>query len=217
MDDQYIASTAELLSLAREGNLESKRALIDRYYPRVQRIVRARMGAGVRRSLESGDLTQIVLLEILRDLDGFDFRSEGELMNWMSIEVERRLRDQVRRSQAKKRDLRREVSADAQDAADEGEAQVRQFAHEGPGPRTMTQASEEQALVDSCVHELPVPERTLIILRDYEGHSWAEVARLTEKPSADAARMAHGHAMRLLAMKLKARGVRPDVTTALGS
>jgi DNA-directed RNA polymerase specialized sigma24 family protein len=55
---------------------------------------------------------------------------------------------------------------------------------------------------------LPEQDRELIVLRDYVGMTWDEVARRLGRPSADAARMAHGKVLVELGARL--RGGRAD-------
>lgn len=191
-------STATLFGDAREGNLEARRALVARYYDRVVRIARARSGPQVRSLVETGDLTHNVFLSILSDIGQIEIRSESELLRWLVLEVERRTKDLLRHATAQRRDVRRNDPIDR-------DAELRQVT--GAGPLTRASDTEEQSLLDDCVHTLSEGDRELIVLRDYEGHAWDEVARLTGRASPDAARVAHKDAMRRLARALKARGV----------
>ena len=64
-----------------------------------------------------------------------------------------------------------------------------------------------KALLEQCVAELSEEYKELIILREYAGASWDEIARETGRPSPDAARMMHGKAMLELSKLLKERGL----------
>jgi DNA-directed RNA polymerase specialized sigma24 family protein len=65
-------------------------------------------------------------------------------------------------------------------------------------------------LLETCVAELSEELRELIILREYAGASWEEIAKETGRPSPDAARMMHGKAMLELSKLLKERGYQQE-------
>ena len=76
-----------------------------------------------------------------------------------------------------------------------------------PGLSPVIAGTEEEELLEACVADLSDEYRELIILREYAGASWEEIARETGRPSADAARMMHGKAMLELSKLLKERGI----------
>ncbi len=57
--------------------------------------------------------------------------------------------------------------------------------------------------------ELPEPQRRVILLRDFDGLPWGEVARVLGKNTDSAARELHRRALLQLAQRLAARGRGP--------
>jgi RNA polymerase sigma-70 factor (ECF subfamily) len=101
--------TQELVVQAKEGDNSAQDRLCRAYGERVRRIVRLRMGSKLRSKLESMDLVQDVLMCALRDLGGFTYRNEGDFLRWLSAIAENRLRDNLDKLHADKRDIRKEV------------------------------------------------------------------------------------------------------------
>jgi RNA polymerase sigma-70 factor (ECF subfamily) len=104
--------TQELVVQAKEGDNSAQDRLCRAYGERVRRIVRLRMGSKLRSKLESMDLVQDVLMCALRDLGGFTYRNEGDFLRWLSAIAENRLRDNLNKLHADKRDIRKEVPLD---------------------------------------------------------------------------------------------------------
>ena len=64
-------ATIALVAAYQEGSSGALESLLERYYPRVRRIVRARMGKLLLRSVEVEDIVQQVFMRVVRDLDRF--------------------------------------------------------------------------------------------------------------------------------------------------
>ena len=73
-------------------------------------------------------------------------------------------------------------------------------------PPELVAGGEQTALVEECLEQLSDEYRELIILRDYIGSSWDEIARETGRPSPDAARMKHATAVLELAKLVRKVG-----------
>jgi RNA polymerase sigma-70 factor (subfamily 1) len=104
--------TQELVVLAQGGDNSALDQLCRVYGERVHRIVRFRMGRELRGKLESMDLVQDAFVEAVRDLGNFEYRDEGDFLRWMSKIAENRIRDNLKRLHADKRDICREVPID---------------------------------------------------------------------------------------------------------
>ncbi len=104
--------TQELVVLAKDGDNSAQDRLCRAYGERVRRIVRLRMGSELRSKLESMDLVQDVLMCALRDLGDFTYTNEGDFLRWLSRIAENRLRDNLDKLHAGKRDIRKEVPLD---------------------------------------------------------------------------------------------------------
>ena len=166
-----------------EPDHEALKRLRELYGDRVWKLVRLRLGARLRKMVDSGDILEEAFRAAVRSLDSFEMREEASLINWLSRLVERQIIAAPDYHGEKKRD------------------ELRQ-----PLPLEATASEEEQRIVEACLQELAEEYRELILLRNYAGASWETVAEETGLPSPAAARMAHARAMLELSKLVRARG-----------
>jgi len=197
----------DLMRAAQQGDGDALNRLLQRYYDRVRRVVRARLGQHLRRRVDSGDILQEVFVTAVRTYDRFEVCDEASLIGWLATITERQIHDASDRQQAAKRDAGREVELDA---TKQGEGRAMQLADATPAPFEHLAQLEDAALVDRCLAELPALYRELILHRDYMGASWEQVAKATHRPSPAAARMMHGQALIELSKLVKQRSPEPD-------
>lgn len=195
--------TLQLVRRAQAGDADALEPLFQRYYERVRRIVRARLGAQLRSRLDSGDIVQEVFVSALRGFDRFDMRDEAALIHWLSVLAENRIRDAADHFGAEKRGDGRVVPL-AQ-SGDSGSVAI-DPATSGPGPAEHAARGEQLARLEAALDALPEDLREIVLLRDYAGMEWKDVAERVGRPSPDAARMAHGKALLRLAELLGGDG-----------
>ena len=206
MSDE-VTHSLDLVLKAQEGDAQALNRLFERYYERVRRIVRLRLGAKLRESVESGDILQETFIAAVRSFENFEMREEASLINWLSRLAERQIIAAADYYGAKKRDQRRNVSLSGA-IVDTGSVRVPlSFPDQTTRPLDWLAATEEQKIVEGCLDQLPEEYRELILLRNYAGASWEAVAEETGRPSAAAARMIHARAMIELGRLLRAAGV----------
>lgn len=147
-------------------------------------IVRFRMGAELRGKLESMDLVQDAFVAAMKDLDNFEYRDEGDFLRWMSKIAENRIRDNLKRLHADKRDIRREVPINHR-VPTTGDNRPRM-----PEPiRTTTPSvimsiSEELDKLENAMNLLKPEDREVIVLTQIEGLSLKKIGdRLSKSPS----------------------------------
>ena len=109
MADTFNYQTQRLISLAKGGDESALGRLFKVYGERVRRIVRLRMGRELRSRMESMDLVQDSFISALRGLEHFTYRNEGDFLRWMATIAENRIRDNVEKLHANKRDIRKEI------------------------------------------------------------------------------------------------------------
>jgi RNA polymerase sigma-70 factor (ECF subfamily) len=100
----------ELIRRVRSGDEAAAATLLQRYEPEVKRLVRVRLtDPDVRRTVDSMDVCQSVLANFfVRAAAGqFDLDEPGQLLNLLLRMAENKVRDQFRRQQADRRDVRR--------------------------------------------------------------------------------------------------------------
>lgn len=192
-------ATQVLIGQIQQGDRAALDELCRRYQQRVLAAVRVRLGAELRRKIESWDLVQEVMIEAFRKLDGFDFRSEGKFLNYLNRIVENRIRDEADRQHAQRRDARREVSLDApRSPADERPLDV-------PGsssgtPSQLVILGEDLGRLERALDRLAARSadyRELIVAVQYEGQTFVELAA-ERGTTPDAIRMRFNRAMAAL-------------------
>jgi len=209
--DHELTHTWDLVRSAQGGDAAALDRLFGRYYERVRRAVRARIGPQLRARLETADILQPAFAKAFENFDRFEMRHEGSLMHWLAEYARHQLLDAVDRENAAKR-----RAPGAPVAIDALGSDVRhEPADAGPSPSTVADGAEQAAAVESCLDELPEHYRTVIVLRDYDGLEWYEVAEKLGKNTDSAARQLHRRALLELAQRLSQRGIGPG--SAAGS
>ncbi|MBK8978887.1 MAG: sigma-70 family RNA polymerase sigma factor [Planctomycetes bacterium] len=191
--------TLDLIRAAQGGDDRALDDLCGRYQQRVLEIVRIRMGPRLRREMDSMDLVQETFADAVRGFDRFELQDEASLIRWLRSVVENRIRDAARHHDRDKRARAREVAADAGDSPD---GTTPQLADQRTRPLDGLARGERRADLERALDRLGDADRELILLRDYEGHAWAQVAELCGRASPDAARVAHREALGRLAVEL---------------
>lgn len=200
-----LSESLVLLRQAQEGDREALNRLFERYYDRIYRIVRIRMGAKLRTVLDSYDIVQETCAVAVRKLGEFQPRDHASLIQWLARIAEHQIHDARDKIDAVKRDKSREVPLDAANA-NMGESHPGlQLSGGGPGPSTIVANSELKEIYDACVEELPHEYRELILLREYAGASWEDITEKVQRPNVHAAQEAYRRAQVRLAGLLRKR------------
>jgi RNA polymerase sigma-70 factor, ECF subfamily len=203
-----VTRSLDLVRKAQHGDREALNRLFARYYERVRRIVRLRLGRRLRENVDSGDILQETFAAAVRAFEGFEVRDEASLIHWLSRLAERQIIAQADYFSARKRDQRRNVALEG--TAGDGSSDSFRIEHADDSTRPLDRLAdaEESVLVESCIAELSEDYRELILLRNYAGASWEAVAEETGRPSAAAARMMHARAMVELGKLVRQAGIR---------
>jgi RNA polymerase sigma factor (sigma-70 family) len=181
-----LESTVDLLARARGGDERALDAVFARTIPALRRWAHGRLPGWARGMLDTDDLVQETVIGTLKQIDVFEYRVDSALQAYLRQAVMNRIRNEVRR------------------------------ASRHPGPEVLDSGAKApelsplEALIDretiqaydKALAQLEVSEREAIISRLELGMSYQELAHATNRPSADAARMAVGRAMLKLAKLL---------------
>lgn len=158
------ATDEDLLREARAGSGEALEALLERHEARLYRFARRLC----RRREDAEDVLQESMLAAARSLPRF--RGASSLGTWLYA---------IARSFCVKK-RRRSVFAPAEVSLDtEAAAAARGVADPARGPDEQLEASRVEAALDRAIAGLDRPYREVLLLRDVEGLSSAEVARVT--------------------------------------
>lgn len=176
----------ELLDRMRAGDAIAVHLFYERVEPFLRAIARRSLNAGLRRQVDSMDVAESAFRRVLEGSMRARFESEGRVLGWMATIVRNRVRT-----------LSRKVDGPG------GGSYLPLLdgalpEHGGVDPVASASAAEEVHDFQVAMERLPPSEREVIALRDFEELPYEEVARLMEKPSADAARKLHGRALKRL-------------------
>lgn len=179
-------SSHVLVSRAQSGDAEALDRLCARYLPRLERWAHGRLPRWARGALDTQDIVQDTLTQVVRRLDRFQPRHDGAFQAYLRQALLNRIRDEIRRAQ-------RHPAADPLDTA---------------APATMPSPLEEaigaEALerYEGALQRLRPADRDAIILRVELGLSHAEIAQAIGKPSVAAAHMTVNRALVRLAQEM---------------
>ena len=160
---------------------------MDRYLPRISRWASGRLPSWARDVSDTDDLVQDTLIRSVANLSHFDARGEGALQAYLRGAVMNRIRDEIRRRQ-------RIPAPDPLDST---------IPSQGRSPLESAIGSETLEKYDRALDRLDAETREAVIARIEMGCSYAEVAELMGKPSADAARMTVSRALVRLAEEMR--------------
>lgn len=177
--------TGELIARARSGDPAATDALFAHYSERIRRIVRVRLGPALRSWTESGDVVQETCLAALRDLPRAEVGNEFELLDWLAGIATNRVRELSDYLRAQKREVARQRPLDADHPL---------AAASRSSPSEHAFRAEVRAILDDALAELPADYREVVLLRDYLGASWPEIARDLSTPTVHAAQQLHQRA-----------------------
>jgi RNA polymerase sigma factor (sigma-70 family) len=180
-------STSALIQRVREGDRDALERLIQRHMAPLRRYVRGRLPAWARDLADTDDLVQDTLMRTFSRLDSFQVRGAGALQAYLRQAVMNRLRDEVRR----KGRVPELVDVNGMELAGQG----------SPLEERIGQETAERYV--AALARLTPEERELIVGRVEMEYSYATLADLFDKPTADAARKAARRALLRLAEAMK--------------
>lgn len=167
--------TQELVVLAQGGDSSAQDRLFRVYGERIRRIVRLRMGTELRSKLESVDLVQDALICALRDLGGFTYRNEGDFLRWLTKIAENRLRDNVDKLHADKRNIHREIRLNHRGRATGGASVGTAGPIEATTPSVIMSRKEDLDKLEKAMDTLRPEYREVIMLAKIEQLSYSQI------------------------------------------
>ena len=142
-----VKSDAELIKASIAGDVKASSALVDKYRQRIYRFIYKR----VHNSAIAEELTQDVFLDAFLKLSSF--RGDSQLYTWLCTNALRKVYRQPRRS------LKTEVEATL---------------HTTPEDLLMTKQTFDE--VSKTLDALPAPQRSALLLREYEDLEYSEIS-----------------------------------------
>jgi RNA polymerase sigma-70 factor (ECF subfamily) len=201
MDDAFAPLDVSARARARHGDTESSMVLLRRakagdtgaldnlcarYLPRLMRWAHGRLPAYARGALDTHDLVQETLTQVVQRLHAFEPRHDGAFQAYLRQALLNRVRDEIRRAQ------RRGVA----DPLDSGKT--------SPDPSPLEEAIGQEALerYEAALARLRPDDREAIVVRIEMGLPYADVAEALGKPTIAAAHMAVSRALVRLAREM---------------
>jgi RNA polymerase sigma-70 factor (subfamily 1) len=177
----------ELVARHQGGDGQALNELLDRYLPRLRRIVQARMSPELARQVEADDIVQDSMQIAARKVDGLELRGHGAILRWLATIAEHKIRDKVDYFRAQKRDVARQVALEPGSSPGDSSGTGPLVPAPGSTPSSIASQHEFEELVDAHVAQLqPEAYRDVILLRSYEEASWEEIRERLERPSVEA-------------------------------
>jgi len=178
-------TSVELLARARAGDELALNDLCTRYLPRLQKWAHGRLPQWARGALDTHDIVQDTLAQVVQRLGSFEPRHDGAFQAFLRTSLQNRICDQIRWAK------RRPTDALASDRPDEG-----------PSPIEEAIGTEAHERYEAALQRLKPSDREAIIARIELGYAYPEVARALGKPSVAAAHVAVSRALVKLAKEM---------------
>ena len=183
MADSFNYKTQRLISLAKNGDKSALDRLFKVYSERVLRIVRLRMGRELRSKMESMDLVQDAFISALRGLEDFTYANEGDFLRWMSRIAENRIRDNLEKLHADKRDIRKEIPLNNNRQAEQDSFVGVKGPVDSTTPSVIMSRREDFNKLEKAMDKLKPEYKKVILLAKMEGMSHKEIAERLNKNS----------------------------------
>jgi RNA polymerase sigma-70 factor (ECF subfamily) len=200
-DGAAAADTVQLLMRWANGDQQALADLVATDAAWIEAHVRGRLGPHLRQRVDTQDIVQNTLLNVLRTGPRFVCSDRTHMRALLARMVENTIRAEAHHQQAGKRDRRREVREDP--AASASVLVLDRHAATITDPGSAAAHAETRDWLRLALELLDPDDRNVILWREYEGLAFADVAArlaMTE----DAARMRFSRALPKLARKLKA-------------
>jgi len=178
--------SVELIRRVREGDQQALDCLFTRYVPILRRWATGRLPLWARALVDTDDLIQETLIKTFRNLGDFAPRHDGAFGAYLRHSINNRIRDEIRK--VNRGPQRVELRDDQR----------------GGGASPLEEAIGVEALerYEAALLKLNEDDRALVLTRVEMGLSYKDVATATNRPNADAARMAVTRALLKLATEM---------------
>jgi RNA polymerase sigma-70 factor (ECF subfamily) len=170
--------------------------VFDRYGERLHALVRLRLGARLRRHLESRDIVQNTMMKAFQAIDRFEGSATTSLMAWLAHIAENEIRDQADFYERQKRGPDLETPLDNKIGALRAEV---------TSAVSRLYVREQMERIERAFESLEPAHREVILLRSFEELSFGEIGERLQR-SAEASRKLYTRAMASLALLMSGSG-----------
>ena len=159
-----------LISKAKAGDVEAFEQLIEAYQKKVYNLVLRMTG----NQDDAADLAQEAFISVFRSISGF--KEQSSFSTWVY-----RITTNVCLDEIRKRKNRKVISIDEEIHMDDGDIK-RQVISEEPLPDELAEREELRSIVNAAINSLPEDQRIVLTLRDLNGLSYDEIAKILDCP-----------------------------------
>jgi RNA polymerase sigma-70 factor (ECF subfamily) len=167
---------AALQQRMRAGDEAAWAEFYRRYEPFLRRVARRWLTPGLRRQADSSDVVHSVFRITMQSLGGVTIETEAKMRAWLSAVLRHRISRLGRRSAG--------PGGGALESLQEADGNPVAL----PSPAEMAEQAEALHRLKDALDRLPHGEREAVLLREFDGLSYAEIAGRLERPTAEAAR-----------------------------
>lgn len=160
----------ELIARSRRGDVGAFDVLVRRYEKQVYNTAYRLSGSYD----DASDMAQEAFVRAWNNLKSF--RGDASFSTWLY-----RIVTNVFLDERKKRNARPQRPLDEVLALEESTV-TRQFENAGPSPQDQVEAQERRDLLEQAVAELPLAQRTMVVLYHTQGLSYDEIAAILNLP-----------------------------------
>lgn len=177
---------AKLLAQARDGEPDAVGKLLEQYLHYLQILASVQLDQKLRHRVSPSDIVQETVCEAHRDFHQFRGSGEREFVAWLrKIMVNNLARVVERHVLTGKRDVRRERSLQQmQKSMDRSTMQLEgMFVAQNATPSEVALERERGVHLANCIAQLPDDYRTVVMLRNFQGLPFKDVADQMERSS----------------------------------
>ncbi len=188
-----VPDMVELMRRIRAGDGIAVHEFYTEVEPFLRGLARRLLNPGLRRQVDSLDIAESAFRRVLEGGMRARFENETKVLAWMATIVRNRIRTLSRKVTGPGGGSYLPLLDDAPPPS------------EAPDPATWASDVEEVQRFRAAMERLPEGEREMIALHDFEELTFKQIAAITERPTAEAARKLHARGMKRL-RKLLERG-----------
>ena len=166
-------TSLELLREVSEGSRPALSALVARHIDGLHGYVRLHAGDKLKAREATADLVQLVLVEVVQEYDGFEWKGEAAFKGWLYQKALRRVIDRARYHGRQERDASREEALEAGPGV---EVKLAQVYRELSTPSAKLARVEDIERLEHAFRKLPAIYAQVLSLGCLCGMSRAEVA-----------------------------------------
>lgn len=175
------SSVKDILPLAKAGDLQAIGAVLDGFRTYMTLLARIQIGRQLQAKADPDDVVQEAFLDAYRQFGNFRGETVDELAAWLRKILAGHLAQLVRRYCATEaRDVRLEYSIE-QDLDSSSDRLSRGLASSQSTPSQKMGRREELLVLSEMLEKLPRDYRDVIVFRQIEGCSFAEIAMRMER------------------------------------